>query len=328
LAASWAVRAGPRSTIYFNPASVKAAIVTVGGLCPGLNDVIRAIVDGLESYGVPQGNIYGVRYGLRGFHSMDDPPIILTGASVENIHLFGGTILGTSRGGSDIPRIADSIASMALSMLYVIGGNGGHAAAAALDRECATRGYACAIVGLPKSVDNDLLLVDRCFGFDTAVAEATAAILAASVEAHSCYRGIGLVKLMGRESGFIAAEASIASGVVDVCVIPEAEVVLSALLPYIHNRLLQRGHAVVVVAEGAFQDEIRAELAANGEDVPEALDASGNKVLLDVGGWLRDKLKEYSTSVSGGAVHADVKLISPSYSASIVIHLLRGAAAI
>jgi 6-phosphofructokinase 1 len=164
------VLGGPRDTIYFDPAQTRAAIVTVGGLCPGLNDVIRALVQGLYSYGVQEGNVLGIRYGFHGLVSLvgedecgggaqKTPPVELTLESVDSIHLAGGTVLGTSRGHSDVKRIADAIAALRLDMLYVIGGNGGNAAVDAINNECMARGMAVAVVGLPKSIDNDILLV-------------------------------------------------------------------------------------------------------------------------------------------------------------------------
>lgn len=208
----WAVRAGARSQIYFNPAQTKAAIVTCGGLCPGLNDVVQSMVNKLSDYGVPEGNILGVQYGFRGFYSKSSKPIVLTKRVVDGIHLQGGTLLGTSRGGADIDRIVKAIDMQGIDIVFVVGGNGGNAGASAIDKRCREKGVVCSVIGVPKSIDNDILLIDKCFGFDTAVEEAQRALLAAKTEASSACRGIGLVKLMGRESGFIATEASLASG--------------------------------------------------------------------------------------------------------------------
>jgi len=158
----WAVRAGARETIYFNPATTTAAIVTCGGLCPGLNDVVQGLVVKLSNYGLPDGSILGVRGGLRGFYDKAAKPVPLTRADVEGIQLQGGTILGTSRGGADIPSIVRRLAVDAVDMCFVVGGNGGNAAAAAIAAECAARNVACAVVGVPKSIDNDILLIDRC----------------------------------------------------------------------------------------------------------------------------------------------------------------------
>ncbi len=320
LPASWAVRGGPRDTIYFDPAAVRAAIVTVGGLCPGLNDVVRALVQALEAYGVPRGNTLGIRYGFRGFFSADHPPVVLTCDTVDSIHLSGGTVLGTSRGGSDVRRIADAIGDLRLDFVFVVGGNGGNAAVDAIHRECMERGLAVAVVGLPKSIDNDILLIDSCFGFNTAVGEAVRAVLAANVEARSAHHGVGLVKLMGRSSGFIAAQASVASGDVDVCLVPEAPFQLERVIEYIYAKLRSRGHCTVVVAEGAAQEVMRAEMAALGAALPAETDASGNPVLLDVGRWLKGKIKAAGGKHSvhpddDGAepVTPDIKYIEPAY---------------
>eukprot|EP00879_Flechtneria_rotunda_P012420 GHRR01012969.1.p1 GENE.GHRR01012969.1~~GHRR01012969.1.p1 ORF type:complete len:261 (+),score=81.37 GHRR01012969.1:743-1525(+) len=208
----WAIRSGPRETIYFDPEKVTAAIVTCGGLCPGLNDVVQNIVFTLSDYGVPEDQILGIRYGLRGFYERDDKPVTLTRRAVDGIHLKGGTVLGTSRGGANIKEIVRRIDLWGLDMVFVIGGNGGNAAADAIQEEVEKQGVRCVVAGVPKSIDNDILLVDKCFGFDTAVEEAQRALLAAKVEASSGYKGLGIVKLMGRSSGFIAMQASMASG--------------------------------------------------------------------------------------------------------------------
>jgi 6-phosphofructokinase 1 len=296
LPASWAVRGGPRDTIYFHPPDTRAAIVTVGGLCPGLNDIIRALVQTLETMGVREGNILGIRYGFRGFYAPEFPPLVLNAEKVDSIHLSGGTLLGTSRGGSDVGRIVDAIAHMRLDMVYVVGGNGGNAAVDAINAACRARDLRCAVVGLPKSIDNDILLIDSCFGFNTAVGEAVRAIAAANVEARSMHHGVGLVKLMGRSSGFIAAQASVASGQVDVCLVPEAPFNLDKVLDYIYARLAAKGHATVVIAEGAAQEAMRSEVSDAGGALPADTDASGNPVLLDAGRWLKAKIK-----AAGGA---------------------------
>ena len=308
LPASWAVRAGPRDTIYFDPSAITAGIVTVGGLCPGVNHILQALVVALTAYGVR--DIRGIRYGLRGFFETDYPPVPLSVESVDQIHLNGGTVLGTSRGGSNVPRIVDAIQLMKLDQVYLVGGNGGNAAADAIHRECKARGYPCAVVGLPKSIDNDILLIDSCFGFSTATNEAQRAIMAASVEARSAHNGIGLVKLMGRSSGFLAAQASVGAGVVDVCLLPEVTFDLQQVLSYVFDVLKRRGHAVIVVAEGAAQDTMRAELQASGLEVPDERDPSGNPLLLDVGKWLRDKLK---AAAHERQTQIDLKYLSPAY---------------
>jgi len=258
-------------------------------------------VNKCTDYGVPEGNILGMRFGFKGFYDHKRKPLILTKKSVEGIHLEGGTILGTSRGGADILRIVKEIDIQGIDVCFVVGGNGGNAGAAALQQELERCGVICSVIGIPKSIDNDILLIDRCFGFDTAVEEAQRALIAAKVEASSAYRGIGLVKVMGRQSGFIAVNASISSGVVDVCLIPEVEFTLKGehgLFAYLDKVLAQKGHAVVCLAEGAGQD-----ILATGE---QKTDASGNPILKDVGPWLRSEMKAALKDV-------DIKYIDPSY---------------
>jgi 6-phosphofructokinase 1 len=296
-----ALRAGARETIYFDPKRVTAAIVTCGGLCPGLNDVVHGIVNKLFDYGVREGNVLGIRYGFRGFYSKTDKPMSLTRQSVDGIQLRGGTILGTSRGGADLRRIVQKIDMWGVNMVFVVGGNGGNAGAAALQRELRLNDVDCVVIGVPKSIDNDINIIDKTFGFDTAVEEAQRALLAAKVEASSAYRGIGIVKLMGRQSGFIAMQASMASGSVDVCLIPEVRFELDGdrgVVSYVSRVLENKGHAVVCVAEGAGQDVL--------SDGPNGVDASGNPKLEDVGPWLKAELKKAFPD-------SDVKYIDPSY---------------
>ncbi|KAK9805515.1 hypothetical protein WJX72_002635 [[Myrmecia] bisecta] len=300
--APWAIRAGARRKIYFNPAEVNIAIVTCGGLCPGLNDVVQSLVNKATDYGVPEGNIIGIRYGYRGFYERKYKPVVLTKKYVDGIHLQGGTILGTSRGGADIKEIVKRIDMWGIDMLFVVGGNGGNQGAHAIQQECEKCRIVCSVIGIPKSIDNDILLIDKCFGFDTAVEEAQRALLAAKVEASSGYRGIGIVKLMGRQSGFIAVQASLASGVVDAVLIPEVIFKLegeSGLFAYIENVLGSKGHAVVCIAEGAGQD-----ILGSGDDLQH--DPSGNPILKDAGTWLKGQMKAHFKD-------SDIKYIDPSY---------------
>ncbi|CAB4314247.1 unnamed protein product [Prunus armeniaca] len=244
----WVHRAGPREKIYFKPEEVKAAIVTCGGLCPGLNDVIRQIVITLEIYGVKK--IVGIPYGYRGFSDKELAEMPLSRKVVQNVHLSGGSLLGVSRGGPSVSEMVDSLEERGINMLFVLGGNGTHAGADAIHNEglgkmywninidsvegfywvptcdnlivfCRKRRLRVAVVGVPKTIDNDILLMDKTFGFDTAVEEAQRAISSAYIEAHSAYHGVGIVKLMGRSSGFIAMHASLSSGQIDICLIPE-----------------------------------------------------------------------------------------------------------
>lgn len=276
----FALRSGTRRVIYREPRTVSAAIVTCGGLCPGLNDVVQNIVYTLLDYGVPDDQIFGIRYGLRGFLDRQCKPMMLRRSNVEGIQLRGGTLLGTSRGNARMHDIVERLALWGINMLFVIGGNGGNAAAHAIACECERQGVLCSVVGVPKSIDNDIQLIDRCFGFDTAVEEAQRSLVCARVEARSA-AGISIVKLMGRSSGFISMNASMASGVVDVCLIPEITFTMPRLLEFVRRVLDAKDYAVVCVAEGAGQDVVN-------EDGAGGTDASGNPILKDIGIYLRD----------------------------------------
>ncbi|KAL0047542.1 hypothetical protein WJX82_006197 [Trebouxia sp. C0006] len=294
----WAIRSGPRRKIYYDPKEVSAAVVTCGGLCPGLNDVIQNIVFTLEDYGVPPDQIFGIRYGLRGFYDREFKPINLNKKVVQNIHLQGGTMLGTSRGGADLKEIVRRIDLWGLTHLYVVGGNGGNAAANAINQELQNADVICSVIGVPKSIDNDILLIDKCFGFESAVEEAQRALLAGYVEAASARSGLGLIKLMGRQSGYIAMQASMASGVVDICLIPEVRFELAALTAYVRQVMKRKGHCVVCIAEGAGQDIVQHGHAGK--------DKSGNPILKDIGTHMRDSFKESMEDI-------DIKYIDPTY---------------
>jgi len=264
--------------------------------------VVRGIVLKLLDYGVPEKNIMGIRYGFKGFYDKVHRPITLTRQLVEDIQLEGGTMLGTSRERANIREIVKRLDLWKVDMLFVIGGPGSHQGAMAIVDECDRCGVPCSTIAVPKSIDNDILLIDKTFGFDTAVEEAQKALMAAKVEAASGYRGVGLVKLMGRRSGFITVQASLASGLVDVCLIPEVPFRLKSVMAYLDKVLERRGHAVVCVAEGAAQD-LMSELPMPEHDpVTDGDDAA----LKDVGSWLRSQIKHYLTDV-------DVKYIDPSY---------------
>ncbi|KAL7542294.1 hypothetical protein ACHAXR_013395 [Thalassiosira sp. AJA248-18] len=299
------IRAGPREKLHFNPANVNAAIVTCGGLCPGLNNVVREVTRALfHLYGI-QGKVYGIVGGYKGFYDPKTPPINLTAESVENIHHEGGTILGSSRGGFDIDKICEFIKSNQIKQLYVIGGDGTHRGAFKIHETCMERGLHVAVAGIPKTIDNDVDYLDRSFGFITSVEAAQAAIRAAKVEA-SCNlpNGIGIVKLMGRSSGFIAAHATLGSGDVDLCLIPEVPIVLdgpTGCLPHLWERVKQKGYAVVVVAEGAGE-----ELLGESTEV----DASGNKKLPQIGEHMKNVINKYFKEQGEDAT---VKYIDPSY---------------
>jgi 6-phosphofructokinase 1 len=298
-------KAGPRQSIYFNPSHVHAGVVTCGGLCPGINDVIRAIVRNLWfRYGVRR--ITGIRYGYQGFlpeYNVGVRP--LDPEAVDEIHKVGGSFLGSSRGGGDrVGDIVDSIERLNLNMLFTIGGDGTQKGALDIAEEILRRNLKIAVVGIPKTIDNDLLYVDKTFGFETAVARAAEAVTAAHVEAHSAMNGVGLVKLMGRESGFIAVHTVLAVHEANFVLIPEVPFELdgpNGFLRHLEDRLARRSHAVVVVAEGAGQEF----LASEG-----AHDASGNIKLADIGVFLRDRITAYFKKK--GIDHT-VKYIDPSY---------------
>ncbi|KAI5055758.1 hypothetical protein GOP47_0029279 [Adiantum capillus-veneris] len=295
-------RAGPREKIYFKSEEVSACIVTCGGLCPGLNTVIREVVCGLwNQYKVH--NIIGIEDGYRGFYARNT--IDLNPKVVNDIHKRGGTILGTSRGGHDTNKIVSSIEDRGINQVYIIGGDGTQRGAALIYEEIRKRGLKVAVVGIPKTIDNDIAVIDRSFGFDTAVEEAQRAINAAHTEAESTQNGIGLVKLMGRYSGYIAMYATLASRDVDLCLIPEVPFYLEGdggLYQFVKKRLRENGHMVIVTAEGAGQELI--------ETSTRACDASGNKLLQDVGLWLSQKLKDYFLK-KGEALN--LKYIDPTY---------------
>ncbi|CAI6005668.1 unnamed protein product [Closterium sp. NIES-65] len=247
-------KAGPREKIVFHPDEVRAAIVTCGGLCPGINTVIRELVWGLWfQYGVR--DILGIDGGYRGIYSRN--VVSLNPKVVNDIHKRGGTFLGTSRGGHEVNKIVNALEDRGINQIYVIGGDGTQRGAEKIHEEIAARGLKVTVAGIPKTIDNDLALIDKSFGFDTAVEEAQRAINAAHVEASSVHNGVGLVKLMGRFCGQIAMHATLASRDVDCCLIPEVPFHLEGdggLFEFLKRRLRESGHAVLVVAEGAGQD--------------------------------------------------------------------------
>lgn len=297
--------AGPRQQIYFDPPKTKCAIVTCGGLCPGINDVIRAIVMSAH-HNYRCAGTFGIRYGLQGFIPRYQHEIMeLTPDSVRDIHEFGGTILASSRGPQPPEDVVDALERMNISILFMIGGDGTMKAAQAVTREVLRRNLKISVVGIPKTIDNDINFVTRSFGFDTAVEKATESIRCAHVEALGAPGGVGLVKLMGRESGFIAAQASLALKEVNFVLVPEAPFELhgpEGFLAQLKNRLELRQHAVIVVAEGAGQDLCR--LDNNGHD------PSGNPILGDICDVLRMEIKKYFDSIN---FPYNLKYIDPSY---------------
>lgn len=293
--------AGPREKIYFDPAKLKCGIVTCGGLCPGLNDVIRAIVLSLfHHYGVR--NVFGFPYGFEGLsHRHGHVPIELNPNVVRNIHQQGGTILGSSRGPQEVPEMVDTLEQMNVGMLFTIGGDGTLRGAQEIAEEIERRNLKIAVIGVPKTIDNDISYVQQSFGFVTAVSEATTAIYSAHAEASGARNGIGLVRLMGRHAGFIAAYATLANSDVNFCLVPEVDFTLEAFLKALQARLEKRGHAVVVAAEGAGQDL----MGTTGER-----DASGNIRLVDIGIFLKDRITAHFKEQG---IETNLKYIDPSY---------------
>jgi len=296
--------AGPREHLYFDPSKLKAGIVTCGGLCPGLNNVIRGIVLALHfGYGVR--TILGFKYGYEGLVPKYKHPVIeLTPDAVVDIHRLGGTVLGTSRGSQEASEMVDTLERLGLGILFCIGGDGTMRGALAVHEEIRKRGLRIGVVGVPKTIDNDIMYIEKSFGFETAFSVACEAIRAAHVEATGARNGIGLVKLMGRNSGYIAANAALAERDVNLVLVPEQDFDLDApsgLLAVLERRILDRHHAVIVVAEGAGQRHLQAS---------SAVDPSGNVRLSDIGVFLRDRIREHFVRKGTGV---DVKYIDPSY---------------
>lgn len=291
---------GPREYLYFDPSRTRAGIVTCGGLCPGLNNVIRGLVLELaDSYGVT--DVLGFRDGFRGLVGPSAEPVRLSRDVVADIHNRGGTILGTSRGSQDPGVMVATLARLGVSVLFVIGGDGSLRGAAEIAAAATRLGVELSVIGVPKTIDNDIPYLDQSFGFQTAFTRATDSIKAALTEASSTPHGVGLVKVMGRHSGFIACYAALASHDVDFVLIPEVPFGIDAFLARLRERLRRRGHAVVVVAEGAGQ-----ELCAGDGQV----DASGNARLADIGALLRSRITE---SFAGAGEELTLRYVDPGY---------------
>jgi 6-phosphofructokinase 1 len=293
---------GPRRRIYFDPSKIRAGIVTCGGLCPGLNDVIRGLVLSLNNqYGVSR--IVGFRNGYQGLVPRHGRSLVeLTPASVEYINEHGGTILGTSRGTQDPEEIVDCLEQLGVNILFVVGGDGSMRGAQTIAATVTARERRIAVVGVPKTIDNDIPYIGHSFGFQTAFGKAAESIRAAHVEAAAQPGGIGLVQLMGRHSGFIASYAALANNDADYVLIPEVPFALDGFLPALRERVATRGHALVVVAEGAGQEYLR--------DAPLRLDASGNRKLGDFGLYLRERILD---DFEAAGQEVNLKYIDPSY---------------
>ena len=299
--------AGPREKIFFNPPNTRAAIVTCGGLCPGLNDVVRALFMELN-YRYRIKEILGIRYGLSGLvPRIGRPPVKITPEMVENIHQAGGSFLGSSRGPQDSSEIVDFLEREQVNILFTIGGDGTQRAALAIADEIERRKCKISVIGIPKTIDNDIGYVERSFGFKTAVSIADSVLSTGHEEARGAFNGVAVVKLMGRNSGFIASMAAIANGDANFVLVPEVPFDIDGehgFLKALEKRLLERNHALVVVAEGAGEDIMKL------EHTEKNVDASGNVKFGDIGVYLRDRIKEH---FSKGWNAATVKYIDPSY---------------
>jgi len=297
-------KAGPRARLFFNPAGVKAAIVTCGGLCPGLNNVIRSAYRQLCNYGVPE--VWGIRYGYRGLNPAAGlEPLRITDDLVDDIHRDGGTLLGSSRGSQPIDAMVDFLRRRGLNVLLTVGGDGTQRGAHELAEEARRQGYPLAVVGIPKTIDNDIQYTMRTFGFASAVDQARDVLACAHAEARAYPNGVALVRLMGRDSGFIAAAATLASQEVNFTLIPEVPFALDGqrgFLACLERRLAVKGHALIAVAEGAGQDLLR--------DGAGERDASGNVLHQDIGLFLRDRILAH---FKARQIELNLKYIDPSY---------------
>lgn len=294
---------GPRRRLFFPPGATKVGIVTCGGLCPGLNDVIRGLVmEFAEHYAISE--VTGFRAGYAGLVDGGPEPIVLTPAVVHGINRQGGTVLGTSRGAQDPDRVVDRLVALGIDLLFVIGGDGSMRGAEKIASAATRRGLTIGVIGIPKTIDNDIPFIGQSFGFVTSFTEAAKAINAAMVEAHAAVGGVGLVKLMGRHAGFIASYAALANHVADFVLIPEVPFRLDGrqgFLACLAQRVKDRGSAVVVVAEGAGQEL----LESSG-----ATDVSGNTRLSDIGLHLK---AEITGHFDAAGVPLTLKYIDPSY---------------
>lgn len=296
---------GPRSKLFFDPKKTTAAVVTCGGICPGINDVIRALVMTAHyRYGIPK--ILGIKYGYEGFiKKYNHAPIELTPDKVTHIHKIGGTILGTSRGTQDKNKVVDFLESNQVNLLFVIGGDGTQRGALEIAQKVEARGLEISIIGIPKTIDNDILHMDSTFGFSTAVSEAVKAIDIVNTEANSHTAGIGLVKLMGRHSGFITALASMAMSDANFVLIPEVPFDLegeNGFYAHLKKRLERKNHAVIVVSEGAGQNFFEGTME---------YDKSGNEKFKDIGLFLKAGIQDYFKKQS---MPVNLKYVDPSYS--------------
>ncbi|NLI78490.1 MAG: ATP-dependent 6-phosphofructokinase [Candidatus Riflebacteria bacterium] len=298
-------KAGPRARIFHDPAWSHAAILTCGGLCPGLNNVIKGVVNVLwHDYGVK--TIFGAKFGYQGLVARyGHSPLHLTPELVDEIHEEGGTILASSRGNQKPEEMVDTLERMNINLLFCIGGDGTLRGARDIAEEAARRNRAISVIGIPKTIDNDLSFIEKSFGFETSVHASFEIISSAHNEAEGAYNGIGIVKLMGRDSGFIAASATLANSVVDFCLVPEVEFTMAGergLLAALERKLEKFHHAVIVAAEGAGQNLF------NSAEVKK--DASGNILKNDIGLFLKDEINAWAKKQG---IEVAVKYLDPSY---------------
>ncbi len=298
--------AGPRRMIYFDPSKTKAAIVTCGGLSPGINDVIRALVLELH-YRYNVTNILGIMHGYKGLIPKFGYEMLkLTPDIVDTIHTRGGSVLSSSRGNQNVGEMVDALERMNINLFFVVGGDGTMRGAELITEEIQKRNLKISVIGIPKTIDNDLAVIQKSFGFDTAISEAVKAIECAHVESKGAPNGIGLIKLMGRESGNIAAYAALAMADVNFVLIPEVPFELEGekgFLKTLETRIRNRGHAVILVAEGAGQNFFH----ENGEV---QTDASGNVKLFDIGLYMKQQIVDYFARTG---MEINLKYFDPSY---------------
>ncbi len=298
--------AGPRATLFHDPAWTRAAIVTCGGLCPGLNNVIKTIVNTLYfQYGVD--NVFGIKYGYRGLiPAFKLEPVHLNPDTVDTIHDDGGSMLGSSRGNQDVEEMVRTLDRLRINVLFCIGGDGTLRGATAIAQAARAKNLPISVVGVPKTIDNDIDFTDRTFGFETAVHATGPIITCAHMESKGVYNGISLVRVMGRDSGFIAANASLANPVVNYCLVPEVPFELEGpdgFLASLARRLERSHHAVIVVAEGAGQHLI-------AEAANTVKDASGNVLHKDIGLFLKERIAEY---LKQQKIEHAIRYFDPSY---------------
>jgi 6-phosphofructokinase 1 len=298
-------KAGPRECLFFDPERTNAAFVTCGGLSPGLNNVIRSgFLELTHNYGVRR--VLGIRNGYAGMHPDSGlEPIAMTQRFVHDIHHLGGTVLGSSRGAQDTAITVDFLEEREIDILFCIGGDGTQRGAHAIQQEIQKRGLAKSVIGIPKTIDNDVPYVWMSFGHATALGIANEVLRGAHVEAIGAPNGIGLVKLMGRDAGFIAAGAALANQEANFVLVPEIPFPLegeNGFLRALELRMASRGHALVVVAEGAGQHLFAREKVER--------DASGNVRYQDIGVFLRQRIERYFDE---RGIEINLKYIDPSY---------------